>query len=54
MTTDGGRGWTGAAGRGESGGIASGVNPICATSGVTAFHSLALIRLHYAKISQAA
>lgn len=38
--------------RGESGGIASGVNPICATSGVTAFHSLALIRLHYAKMSQ--
>lgn len=36
--------------------MASGVNPICATSreggGVTAFRSLALIRLHYAKMSQ--
>lgn len=36
----------------ESWEIAGGVNPICATSGVTAFHSLALIRLHYAKMSQ--
>jgi len=38
----------------ESWEIAGGVNPICTTSGVTAFHSLALIRLHYAKMSQLA
>ena len=38
----------------ESWEIAGGVNPIYATSGVTAFHSLALIRLHYAKMSQLA
>lgn len=44
----------GGGGKGESVGMASGVNPICATSreGVAAFHSLALIRLHYAKMSQ--
>lgn len=38
--------------RDESWEIVGGANPICATSGVTAFHSLALIRLHYAKMSQ--
>lgn len=48
MTTARGRG------KDESWEIAGGVNPICATSGVTAFHSLALIRLHYAKMSQLA